>query len=281
MQIKERDFGRTVVRLFRLHHPALKVFILLVGTGLLVACQSEQGTLQFTANGEAFARQPFVSKDGWTITFSHVVVQLDQVTAYQSDSSVVIEDGDEPTGRSVSLKGRHSVDLAAGGQDAAPIVVGTVSAETGHYNAVSWQMQPDGDAATIMLSGSAEKHGQTVQFAIDIDNTFAYRCGEYIGDQRKGFVWADAVGTVELTFHLDHIFGNQAVSADDAINQQALGFQPLASLASDGRLAIGSDQLQQGLDSADYHRLQSGLASLGHVGEGHCFEAANRQSEWK
>ena len=40
---------------------------------------------------------------------------------------------------------------------------------------------------------------------------------------------------LEMTFHFDHIFGDQTVGAEAEINQNALGFEPLANLASSDR----------------------------------------------
>jgi len=126
-----------------------KSFFVLVICALLIAAvfvgcapAAEKGTLQFHANGEDFVRQGFVSKDGWAITFDHVYITLADVTAYQSDPPYDPHAGDEVKAAvKVSLGETYTVDLAEGGEDAPPILVGEVKdAAVGHYNAISWKM---------------------------------------------------------------------------------------------------------------------------------------------
>lgn len=54
------------------------------------------------------------------------------------------------------------------------------------------------------------------------------------------------------------------------LNQEAIGFEPLASLAQNGQLKVNQTDLEQKLDSENYEKLQQALFGLGHVGEGHC-----------
>jgi hypothetical protein len=93
-----------------------------------------------------------------------------------------------------------------------------------------------------------------------------------VGDERKGILAAGEEADLEATFHFDHLFGDGEAPPDDDINTGALGFDPLAALASDGVLEADSDRLEADLDPADYAKLLEILPSLGHVGEGHCDE---------
>ncbi|MEA3408081.1 MAG: DUF4382 domain-containing protein, partial [Chloroflexota bacterium] len=182
-------------------------------SGLLVGCGSPKGTLQFKANGEDFVRQGFVSKDGWAITFEHIYVNLADVTAYQADPPYDPHEGGEIKAETeVALEGTHTVDLAKGDENASPILVGEVTeAPTGHYNAISWKMIPassgPADGHSLIIDGTAKKDDQVIQFAIKDGSEYLYACGEYVGDERKGFVEKDSPGEVEMTFHFDHIFG--------------------------------------------------------------------------
>jgi len=236
------------------------------------------GTLTFTANGEDFVRQGFVSKDGWAISFDNLYVTLTDVAAYQTDPPYDAESGDTPEGTEVALDGTYTLDLAAGDENAAPILIETVAdAPTGQFNALSWRMVPatEGDASgsTLVLDGMAEKAGETVDFVMRIDHEYAYTCGEYIGDERKGIVTADEEANLEATFHFDHIFGDGDAPADDSLNVGALGFDPLAAVATDGALDVTIADLEATLSPEDFETLQDTLSTLGHVGEGHCYEA--------
>ncbi len=254
-----------------------RVLFLIIILSLLVGCTAaETGELAFRANGEDFVRQGFVSKDGWAISFDHVYVNLSDITAYQTDppydphSEVAIE-GQAQTG----LDGAHLVDLAEGGADAEPLLIGAVAdAPAGQFNALSWRTVPaaDGVAAgsSLVMVGTAVADSQTIPFTIAIPTSYEYWCGDYVGDARKGILAADGAADVELTFHFDHIFGDADTPADDDLNVTAPGFAPFAAVANGGELNVTLADLQAQMDPAAYQMFVDILPSLGHVGEGHC-----------
>jgi len=235
------------------------------------------GELEVRANGEDFVRQGFVTKDGWQISFDHVYVSLAEVKAYQSDPPFDAEAGGEPQAETVvTLDETMTVDLAAGDEMAEPILVETIEAQAGRYNALSWKMMPatEGPAAgqTLVLQGTAEKAGETVDFTMKLDPTLGFVCGDFVGDERKGILEAGSQADIEATFHFDHLFGDGEAPPEDSINTGALGFDPLAALATDGTLEIDMAGLESQLSAEQYDTLMGILPSLGHVGEGHCEE---------
>jgi len=250
----------------------------LLASGVLAGCggAAEKGTLQFNANGEDFVRQGFVSKDGWAITFDHVYITLADVTAYQSDPPYDPHtSGDVEARVTANLSGVHTVDLAEGGEDAPPILVGEVKdVPAGHFNALHWKMAqaPSGPASgySLVVVGTAEKGGQTINFTVKIDQEYTYTCGEYVGDERKGILQKDGTADLEMTFHFDHIFGDADTPVDDDLNVDAPGFEPFAG-ATEGRvLDIDLAGLEGKLSAGDYQILVDILPTLGHTGEGHC-----------
>lgn len=241
--------------------------------------QSE-GTLNLVANGEDFVREGFVTKDGWTISFDRLDVNLAEVTAYQMDGAFE----PTPTDTLDSLNNQEKVslvdtpqvvNLAEGEADAAPILVTNAEVTSGFYNAVAWKIDTAEDNSplagkTMVMQGTATKDNRVVNFDISLNRPIQYLCGEYVGDERKGFVQAGKTGEVETTFHFDHIFGDGKTSADDDLNVGALGFAPLAQLASGDRLTIDDATLSQQLSPEDREKLIKAVIGLGHVGEGHC-----------
>jgi len=258
-----------------------KIVLTLCSLLFLAACggAQETGELQFVANGEDFVRQGFVSKDGWQIDFQNVFVTLSDVQAYQTDPPYNASTGDAPEGETVAAGDVFTIDLAEGGADAAPILFASATeAPTGQYNAISWDMvnATDGPSAgnTLMLVGTAVKDGETVNFTLSIPEEFSYSCGEFVGDARKGFLTESGdVADVELTFHFDHVFGDGDSPADDSLNVGALGFDPLAAVATNGELNASLADLEGSLAADEFATLVDTLQTLGHVGEGHCYEA--------
>ncbi|MEO0376007.1 MAG: DUF4382 domain-containing protein [Cyanobacteria bacterium P01_A01_bin.17] len=262
------------------------VVMAVLSSGWLVSCQdsndsqlsepaaSGTGTLQVAANGEDFVRQGFASKDGWNIRFDHVYVNLEDITAYQTDppfdpdSEVPLQSTSEvaiPT---------QTIDLAEGDENASPISVGQAEAPAGQYNALAWKMIPASEGPAVgqalVLVGQARKAERVVDFTLNIDREFAYTCGEFVGDERKGDLEPSGTADLEATFHFDHVFGDGELPASDELNANALGFSPLAALADGSSLTLDWATLKQKLDPKDFETLEDALVGLGHVGEGHC-----------
>lgn len=247
---------------------------------------SDTGTLEVRANGEDFVRQGFTSKDGWQIQFDHVYVTLSEVTAYQTSPLDLPADQDKADADTSFLVSKDTgelmtVDLTASdAADSRPLVK-AVSAPAGQYRGLSWSVVPatagPAEAASLMLQGTAEKAGQAVDFQLKFDPTLTFVCGDYVGDVRKGILAADDTAELEMTFHFDHLFGNGDAPGDE-LNVKALGFDPLAAIASDGTLVATQEDLQTQLSPDAYEQLLGLLPSLGHVGEGHCDETALSES---
>ena len=245
-----------------------------------VANAQGQATLNLVANGEDFVRQGFVTKDGWTMSFDRLDVNLANVTAYQMDGA--FEPTETDTLDNLSYQEKVSlvdtpqvVDLAEGEADAAPILVTDAEVTPGFYNAVAWKVDTassDSPLAgkTMVMQGKATKDDRVINFDISLNRPIQYLCGEYVGDERKGIVEADSPGELETTFHFDHVFGDADTSPDDALNVDALGFEPLAQLASNDSLTIDDATLTQQLSAEDQEKLTKAIVGLGHVGEGHC-----------
>ncbi|MFQ3616316.1 MAG: DUF4382 domain-containing protein [Cyanobacteriota bacterium] len=231
--------------------------------------------MQIRANGEDFVRRGFVSKDGWDISFEHVYVNLADITAYQTDPPFNPE-GSDPirAQQQVTLPGEKTVDLAAGDENAEPILVGEVVAPAGRYNALSWRMAnaTDGPAKgyALVIVGTGVKDGQTVNFTLNLDREMTFTCGDFVGDERKGFLEANGNADLEATFHFDHLFGDGDAPADDELNTGALGFEPIAALAQNGQARADLKTLDASFSKENRDLLDSILPSLGHVGEGHC-----------
>ena len=230
-----------------------------------------QSSLRLEANGEDFVREGFVTKDGWQIDFNHVYVTLTDVVAYQTNPPFDV-DQESPLSavETVNLVEKATtIDLAQ--ENPNPVVVNEIEANPGIYNALSWQVSPDGPENTsIVLEGVAKKDNQSVEFLISFEETLNYVCGEFVGDERKGVATVESPGVVETTFHFDHIFGDAETPMSEALNQDALGFQPLANLSENGQLKLNMAMLKQQLEPQDYSKLEKAIVSLGHVGEGHC-----------
>lgn len=236
---------------------ALSLLSLLgLGTALAPAL-AQADTLSLFASGEDLATggfaAPELTRDGWALRFTRIVATFDEVTAWQTDPPFMA-DGPAIAGTALVFGGPFTIDLVDA-DDEDRVLLTSLPAVPGHYNALSWALVPatEGEFAghSLVLEGVAERDGEEVSFTLATPDAVFHACGEYQGDERKGFVTADAGGDLEITLHLDHLFGRADKPADDGMNLDAPGFD---AFAARGPMATFS--------LAGLH--------LGHVGEGHC-----------
>ena len=231
---------------------------------LLILCAPPVlgNTLTLRATGESLATEgfqdPFLTRDGWALDFDHVIATFDDVAAWRTDPPFMA-DGSVIEGEPTAFTGPLTLDLRAADADGY-VTFGTVAAQAGHYNALSFALVPapagsEHAGYSLVLVGTASRDGRAVPFTLRSADRVAHACGEYVGDMRKGFVTDTQSAEVEITLHLDHVFGRADLPADDAMNLGALGFDRFAS--------------------GGVHDFSLNGLHLGHVGEGHCHVAGD------
>jgi hypothetical protein len=221
----------------------------------------DPGTLIVTANGEDFVRRGFTDRDGWGISFDHLYINLIDPTAYT------------PHGEEAVLAGSHWVDLAAGDADAMPVEIGRLeSVRAANYQSLRFGLgrleEGDFQGSSIVMIGRAVKDGTTLPFTIRLDEEMVFDGREgYVGDELKGLLAPGGVSEVEMTFHFDHIFGDQAASEDDHVNANSVGFAFFLPFVANGRVDVSQAEITR---EPAYERLVRAVWNLGHLGEGHC-----------
>lgn len=228
---------------------------------------TEMSKLGLVVNGETFAQEGMVSKDDWQISFQEIAVTLGSVTAL--GEAAPDEGGDEVLEASWPLKeGEAAKEFVTVTLHEGPAQLGAQEVPVGNYNQVKWQW--GGSEAAIAMKGTAVKGDQTIEFDMALPGTFQVACGDYVGDERKGIVTADSEGEVELTLHLDHLFGDGESPPSAEINTKSLGFDPFAATAEEGKLSLAAADADTWATPQLRQLLQEVLMSMPHVGEGHC-----------
>jgi hypothetical protein len=255
------------------------------------------GTLIFVTNGEEFIRDGFVAVDGWDISFDHFYVNLYGPTAFQVAETEDETEAAEKLARLApqhaghdhseiddgeaheSLLGDYFVDLAQGSEAAELGRIEGVA--VGNYNYLNFTIRPaTADSAglvagyegySIIMVGQATTDTTVVDFEIKLTEELPFiDCGP-VADY-AGVVEDGGEATVELTFHSDHVFGDQeTIGEEDSVNDIAVGFGPFAELAVDGTADLTQDDLQTGMEAAIYQKLIEAFETLGHTGEAHCY----------
>ncbi|MDY6969060.1 MAG: DUF4382 domain-containing protein [Spirochaetota bacterium] len=235
-----------------------------------IPLKDKTGTIFFTANGEDFVRKGFIDKQGWRIEFDKLFVNIRNPRAY-------IPESDMPE---VILKGSHWVDLAEGGKDASPILLGKVeNVKAGNYQSLKFNIRKtktgEYKGYSIVMKGKAYKKDKSVDFIIKFNEEIDYHGRDgFVGDEVKGLLLPCKSTTVEMTFHFDHIFGDAEAKADDHINIGSVGFDFFNRFAKKGCVDISQTDMES---SNGYNILVKAIWTLGHLGEGHC-EWSNQSS---
>jgi hypothetical protein len=234
--------------------PMTRVFALAT-MAICASFSAHAGSLTLFASGEDLATEGFtapqLTKDGWALEFTRITATFDQITAWQTDPPFMA-DGPAITGTALPIAGPFTLDLTDADEDDRVALL-RVEAAPGHYNALSWALVPDADGFSLVLEGVARKDGREVPFTLRSADSVAHACGEYLGDTRKGFVTDTTGADLEITLHLDHLFGRADKDAADEMNLAAFGFEPFAA--------------------GGVHEFTLDGLHLGHVGEGHCHVA--------
>ncbi|MEM9244980.1 MAG: DUF4382 domain-containing protein [Cyanobacteria bacterium P01_F01_bin.153] len=228
---------------------------------------AEMSKLGLVVNGETFAQEGMVSKDNWQISFQEIAVTVGSVTASGVPSPD--EGSDEVLEASWPLKeGDAAQEFVTVTLHEGPAQLGAQEVPVGNYNQVKWKW--GGSEAAIAMKGTAVKGDQTIEFDMALPGAFQVVCGDYVGDKRKGIVTADSEGEVELTLHLDHLFGDGESPPSAEINTKSLGFAPFAATAEGGKVALATADADTWATPQLRQLLQEVLMSMPHVGEGHC-----------
>jgi len=228
------------------------------------------GKIVFTANGEDFVRKGFIDKNGWHISFDKLFVNIVNPTAY-----IPVEDG-----REVVLEGSYWTDLAAGGPDAEPIVLGEVhDVPPGNYQSLRFGIgrkeSGEYEGYSIVMVGEASGEGRVVPFVIKVDEEMDFDGKEgYVGEELKGLLPPGGGTEVEMTFHFDHLFGDIEAPPDDHINTGSVGFDFFRKFEKNGRVDVSQQEMKR---AEGYATLIRAVWTLGHLGEGHC-ECTNQSS---
>lgn len=222
----------------------------------------EHGKLEFAVNGEDFVNNGFQEKNGWNITFDKVLINLSHITARLKGNS-----------NKINLDKEYFVNLKNTGNNI-KIIETKSNVEVGEYRELQWQMsrKKDGDYTgySFILIGQAVKDDQKISFEIKLNEEVTWFCKDgYAGEELKGFVDKNKTGQVEMTFHLDHIFGDFNQSKNDPINKNAVGFDYFAKLANSNILKIDQNSLKEKTNKNDYHKFIRALQGIGHSGEQH------------
>jgi len=219
------------------------------------------GKIVFYANGEDFVREGFLEKKGWKITFDHLYVNIANPVAYNSK------------GLKAELEGTYLVDLAEGDSKAKPIVVGTLDGlKEGNYQSLKFGLKRaekgDYKGYSIVMIGKAEKGNDVRDFTIKLDEEIVFDGKEgYVGDEVKGMLLKGKETSVEMTFHFDHVFGDRSAPANDHVNSGSVGFDYFNAFAKNGKIDVAQKDL---VKTKGYKILLGAIATLGHLGEGHC-----------
>jgi hypothetical protein len=230
---------------------ALLTLVVLAGAG----CENgggstPSGTLRFLANGEDFARLGFTSKDGWQITFEHAYVCVSGPTAFQMVEESAKHAGHSHVGIATglaheTLTGEYVVDLTKGTEATELGAIPGVA--IGNYNRMDWNMvKASGDAVLVsqgmdsdlehalghcvVLMGTAQKGATTITFTLKFGEEMFYMSTEANVDSGTGKsvgIAADGgTGVAEMTFHFDHIFGDESTLGEPDIGMRFDYYSP-------------------------------------------------------
>lgn len=242
---------------------SLILLLVVLVSAITIGCSKKTGNILFTANGEEFVVDGLISKEGWQIQFSSLLINIDSPEAYNPNHPEL----------KALLKGHHLINLKRGTTEKPEVSVAILpDVQTGNYQSLRFSLKQieSGEYAgfSIVLKGNAEKEDEKIPFEIKLDEELTFDGLEgYVGDSIKGILKAGKTADVEMTFHFDHLFGNIEMGADDHVNSGSPGFEFFLPYIKDNKIDVTQDQTKS---NPQYDKLIQSIETLGHLGEGHC-----------
>lgn len=238
------------------------LFNLTIILTLLLGCSSKNnGKLVFKANGEDFVRDGFVGKNNWRIDFDNLFVNIANIKAYNTGKNL-----------EASLNKEYWIDLKSPDSNGLVTVDTLKNVKPGNYQSLNFELKKASDGEyknySIVLIGKAKKNNQTIPFKIKLDEELLFVGKEgYVGDEIKGLLKEKGTAETEMTFHFDHIFGDNSSPATDHVNTGSVGFDFFNKFAKDGKVDVTQQELKS---TKNYKTFIKSIWTLGHLGEGHC-----------
>ena len=217
--------------------------------------------MEFKANGEDFVKNGFVGKNKWRIDFDHLFVNIANIKAYNSEKNLEIK-----------LNNKYWIDLKSIDKDGLTPVDTVKNVKPGNYQSLNFELKRafSGEYKdySIVIIGKAKKNNKTIPFKIKLDEEMLFVGKEgFVGDQIKGLLKENGTAETEMTFHFDHIFGDDNSPASDHVNTESVGFDFFNQFVKNGKVDVSQKELKT---TKNYKTLIKAIWSLGHLGEGHC-----------
>lgn len=248
---------------------------------VLAACAPEEGEVEVRLYGEEFIEEGIpasVFADGWALQFDSFLISVGSVSVGPvgeapgfDEVRFQVYDLSRP---SMGLGQRVGGGMVPVGRPHATFAVAPdEGAVASGVSAADLARMQDGGLA-LYVAGSATKAGVTKRFAWGFPTRTYYSDCEAVAE-----VQADAVATVQLTIHGDHLFYDDLYSSTPAVR-----FELVAQADVDGDGEVTQAELlavdlrplpnyQVGSTGIEdlWHFIAHQTGTLGHIdGEGHC-----------
>lgn len=251
-------------------------------TALVFSCEAEDkgsGTLRVEIWGEDFIEKGIPASefaDGWSVKFDHFLVNVGAISVAKEGAAPAWSDEEFRIYDLATLSGPMKItELTVPGGDythttytIAPAKEDTKGANAKQEDVARMK------GLSVLVDGSASKGDKTIKFSWGFSKTTVYDPCHSIGK-----VTNNGTTTIQLTFHGDHLFYDDAVSENPSLR-----FEDIAKADSDGDNTVTATELKAyaikplehyGVGSFDiknmWEFLDHMVTTLGHIdGEGHC-----------
>jgi hypothetical protein len=237
----------------------LMLFISMI---LSVSCQQSGKSIKVFASAEEIANSGFTTVDGWDITISSLLVSLSDITLIDADG---VETGSQDNFVTELINQDESLLVP---------VTEITGLKGDNYPGIGFSITQSDvepmDGHSMVITGIAEQGDVEQPFIIQIDNQINWKCTEgYVGDVLKGYISDSGSGEHEITFHIDHIFGDSELDEESHVNTAAVGFSFFLPGLIENDGVVNSSYLEKTSSEEDFMKFTKTVSNLGHSGEGH------------
>ncbi len=208
----------------------------------------EEESVSVVIDDENFLKDSLISKDGWKLTFHHIYVKVSNVRAAKSPH--LSEYTAHPENTITFIEVPKTIDL--------------ISQE------ISTLQSSLHKTDRVVINGLASKGNKTIEFTLRFNHDSNYICDRLSDVNNASISAGQQLEEIQTSLNFDRLFGNGNLPASASINQEAIGFQPLANLAHNHHLDLNETGLKNYLSAKYYKALPKSFSNVSEMAGNKC-----------
>ncbi|MDV2998657.1 MAG: hypothetical protein N5P05_000263 [Chroococcopsis gigantea SAG 12.99] len=198
----------------------------------------DEENVSLTIEADNTIKNGLTSKDGWKLQFHHLYVTIAKMKPAANMSYE-------------KNHGNNTITLVE-----VPTTIDIISPRTPSLKS------SENKTHAVIINGVATKDDRRIEFTLSFDRERDYICDRLT--KGNNYLAPQPPQQIDTSLGFERLFGNAERAASDTINQNAIGFQPLANLSRNQSLNLDEASLKT------YLPLTQNLTNVNNISDNNC-----------